>query len=109
MGNRSARYVNMALGAWLFISAFAWQHTNLQFTNTWIMGIVAIVAAGAALGTPAMRFVNSAVGVWLVVSAFALSPKTAGTTINNALVGIAMFFTSLIGERPPRRAIERTA
>ena len=99
MGTKEARYVNIALGVWLFISAFVWHHSAAQFTNTWILGIIAVAAALVALAVPPFRFVNTAVGIWLIISAFALPHIARGTVWNNVLVGAAMFFVSLVGPR----------
>jgi hypothetical protein len=99
MENRAARYVNMALGVWLFVSAFLWHHSAAQFTNSLFMGLIALASAAIALRTPAFRFVNTAVGIWLVISAFVLPRVSAGTVWNDVLVGVATFYVSLVGPR----------
>lgn len=93
----SARIVNVVLGAWLFISAFAWPHSAAQMTNTWILAVAIVVVAFLGTRTPQMRFVNTAVSVWLVISAFVLPRLAIGTVWNNVLVGIAVFVVSLVG------------
>ena len=99
MGDTQARYVNIALGVWLFISAFIWPHTHAQFTNTWLMGVITVVVGFISLGSPPFRFVNTIVGIWLVISGFSFPSVTAGTRWNNVLVGIAIFVVSLVGSR----------
>ena len=99
MGNKEARYVNILLGIWLFISAFVWRHSSAQFTNTWIMGVITVLVGFAALGAPAVRYVNTIVGIWLVISGLAMPAASAGTRWNNVLVGIAIFLVSLVGSR----------
>ena len=101
------RLINLVLGVWLFISAFAWPHTQAEMANTWILGIVVAVFALVALWQPPARYVNTAAAVWLFVSAFALPHNQDGTLWNNVLVAIAVFVITLlpsaragVGSRP---------
>jgi hypothetical protein len=96
MGNREARYVTIALGLWLFISAFVWPHSSAQMTNTWIMGVIAVIAGIVSIGAPSWRYINTAVGAWLIISSLALRRVSAGTLWNNLLVGIAILLVSLV-------------
>lgn len=99
---RTARYVSFALGLWLFISAFAWEHSAAQFANAWLVGVLTMVAAAAALVVPAFRLVNTALALWLFISVFALPRISAATGWNNVLVAMALFVASLVpGESPP--------
>jgi hypothetical protein len=88
------RVLNVVLGAWLFISAFAWPHAQAQMINTWILGILTVVVALVATAVPSARYVNAMLAVWLFISAWAL-PSGRGTTWNNVLVAIAIFVVSL--------------
>jgi uncharacterized membrane protein HdeD (DUF308 family) len=97
MGNREARYLNILLGVWLFISAFLWRHSSAQFTNTWLMGAITVVVGLISLRSPAIRFINTLVGIWLVISGLALPAVSSGTRWNNVLVGVAIFLVSLVG------------
>jgi hypothetical protein len=97
MEYKGARYLNVLLGIWLFISAFVWPHSPSQYTNTWLMGLIAIAAALIALAVPAIRFVNTAVGIWLIIASFALPRLTAATAWNNVLVGAVILVVSLAG------------
>ena len=92
----SARAVNVVLGVWLFISAFAWPHAQAQMTNTWILGVLCVAFALIAMRVPNTRYLNTAVAVWLFISAFALPSNDVGTIWNNALVAIAIFVVSLV-------------
>jgi hypothetical protein len=94
-GDVAARVVNLVLGVWLFISAFVWSHESAQMTNTWILGVVAVIFAIVAMRVPAVRYVNSVLAVWLFISAFVLPHLHRGTVWNNALVALVMFFVSL--------------
>jgi hypothetical protein len=94
--NGAARAINIVLGVWLFISAFAWQHTDVQRTNTWILGVLCVAFALIAMGVPMVRYLNTLLAIWLFVSAFALRDLSVGTVWNNALVAIAIFVVSLV-------------
>jgi hypothetical protein len=94
-GESSARIVNLVLGIWLFISAFVWQHGSAQMTNTWILGVLAVIFSLVAMRVQAVRYLNTVLSVWLFISAFALPHLHRGTVWNNALVALVMFFVSL--------------
>ena len=96
MGNR-ARYVNIILGLWLVVSAFAWPHSSAQFTNIWLMSLIAALSAAVAIGAPIFRFVNTFVGVWLAVSVYALPRLSSGTAMNNVVAGLLIAIVSLAG------------
>jgi hypothetical protein len=105
----TARYVNLVLGVWLFISAFIWEHTAAERTNTWILGVLFVVFALVAMRSTGARWVNTALSIWLFISVWALPHDNAGTMWNNALVAIVVFIASLVAgpaERPgiPQRA-----
>lgn len=97
MSPRDARYLNIALGAWLFISTFLWRHSAQQSTVTWVTGLVIIAVALIALTTPAVRYVNVALGIWLIVSAFSFPRVSSATVWNNAIVGIVVALVALVG------------
>jgi hypothetical protein len=99
MDRTQARYLNVALGIWLVISAFAWWHSPAHFTNTWLMGVITIVTALIAIGVPGFRFVNTAVGLWLMVSVGELPGVSSATSVNNAVVGVAITMLSFLGPR----------
>ncbi len=107
----AARYVNIVVGAWLFISAFLWRHTDPSRTNTWIVGLLAVIFAAIALRSPQVRFVNTVLAVWLFFSTLSIYHVSGGTLWNNLIVAIVMFVVSLvpsspvdIGHRPRRYA-----
>ncbi len=98
-----ARGLNVLLGVWLFISAFIWDHSLAERTNTWILGVLCVVFAAVALGNSMARWLNTALSIWLFISVWALPHHNLGTMWNNALVAIAVFLVSLVpgaGERP---------
>jgi hypothetical protein len=104
-GDVPARVVNLVLGIWLFISAFVWPHDVAQMTNTWILGVLAVIFALIAMRVQAVRYLNSLLAVWLFISAFALPHLHRGTVWNNALVALVMFFVSLQSSDTDRRGL----
>lgn len=92
----AARGVNVALGVWLFVSAFIWPHSYAQFTNSWIVGVLVAAVAVIAMWAPPARYLNAALGVWLFISAFALPSVSSATVWNHVIVGIAIFAASLM-------------
>jgi hypothetical protein len=98
-GGASPRLVNVALGVWLFISAFTWHHTHAQMTNAWICGVLCVAFAIIGIGVPWARYLNTALAVWLFVTAWALPPEafsSIATVWNNVLCAIAIFVVSLV-------------
>jgi hypothetical protein len=97
-----ARGINFFLGIWLFISAFVWDHSIAERTNSWILGVLCVVFALIAMGTSVARWLNTALSIWLFISVWALPHHNVATMWNNALVAIAVFVFSLVrgpGER----------
>lgn len=99
--------VNFILGLWLFISAFAWTHTHAQMTNTWIVGVLAVVFSAISMFVNSQaRYLNTVLSIWLFISVWALPRATAGTAWNNCIVAILMFVASLTS-LPSTRTIGR--
>lgn len=90
------RIGNVVIGVWLFISAFVWQHTPAQMTNTWILGVLCVAFALIAMAAPPARYLNTALAVWLFISAWVLPTIHRGTIWNNVLCAIAIFILSLM-------------
>ncbi len=104
----AARTLNVILGIWLFISAFAWDHAAAQQANTWILGVLCVVFALAAMRAPQARWLDAALAIWLFISVWALPHRNLGTMWNDALVAIAIFLLSLVpGDVRP--AVQRPA
>jgi len=108
--SQAARAVNLLLGVWLFLSAFAWNHTGAERVNTWVMGVLCAAFAAIATTAATARWLNTALAVWLFVSVWALPHHSLATMWNNALVAIAVFLLSLIpGEGEHRRVVGHQA
>lgn len=92
----AARILNLLLGAWLFVSAFAWDHLAAQRANAWILGALCAFFAIIATAVPAVRYLNTLLAVWLFVSVWALPHHSLATQWNDALVAIAVLVISLV-------------
>lgn len=106
--NTWARGINVALGLWLFLSAFIWVHSGAQFTNTWLVGLGIAAVAAIGFAVPKIHWVNTALAAWLIISVFALPTLVGATFWNNLLVGIASFIVSLVPFATEQRTTRRT-
>ncbi len=95
-----ARSLSVLLGAWLFVSDFAWRHGSAASTNTGICGLLAVAFALWALWMPTMRWWNTALGAWVVIAGFALPHVSSGTQWNAIIVGALILLVSLVPSAP---------
>lgn len=93
-----ARWVNLVLGGWLFLSAFIGKDGPYQSIN---MGMLGLVIAGLArLGGPsAFRLGTAVVAMWLFWSPFVLPAPGPWTVWNDCLLGMIAFGTPLCPSR----------
>lgn len=98
-----ARAIAIALGIWLFISAFVWPHSAAAQANTWVVGVLIAILAVWSLFVPGARFANSLLAIWLFFSTIVLAHETAGTLWNNVIIAVVLFFVSLIPGGPAVR------
>ena len=91
-----ARYANMLLGLWLFLSAFAWSHPSTSRTNTSILGLSIAISATVALGSATLRRFTTMLAFWLAFSTLPTYSVDRATFFNNLLVAVFVFALSLI-------------
>ena len=84
------------LGAWLFISAFVWDHAAPSFANSWITGLSITLVSALSAFAPRFRWLNTILGIWLFVSTLAIDHATVATLWHNAIVAVAVFGISLL-------------
>jgi hypothetical protein len=92
----AARWANLLLGSWLFVSAFLWPHTTDLQTNTWMVGMMVATFSLLALGLPGARKANAVLAVWLFLSTLVMARSEPATLANNCLIAVAIFLLSLI-------------
>lgn len=91
-----ARYTNMALGLWLFVSAFAWPHIASTRINTCMVGVFVAIAATMAAGVSVFRQLTSLLAVWLLFTTLLVYPASPLTFWSNVLTAMAVLVVSLI-------------
>ena len=91
-----ARYTNMALGLWLFVSAFAWPHTASTRLNTCMVGLFVAIAATMAAGVSVFRQLTSVLALWLLFTTLMVYPASPITFWSNILTAVAVLVVSLI-------------
>jgi len=105
-----ARYLNMVLGLWLIVSAFAWPHTLQAQTVAWAVGALVFVFSLWALVNPGMRWLNALLAVWLFFSAISMPAASQAAPIIDAITAVVIFLLSWVpgdrlgSPRPPREA-----
>lgn len=96
-----ARMVCVALGLWLFASAFAWPHSIVQFNNAWVSGLLVVVFAIVAMAAFDWgRYLNAGIAAWLFASSFLLPGDDFATKLHHAAVAMAIFLAAMIPARP---------
>jgi hypothetical protein len=97
---------NMALAAWLLVSAFALPHTEASAALTGLMAVLVGTFALASPGLRGLRFVNAVLALVLAWAAL-LMPDVGGLArANNALVAAAVFALSVIPGRSTQIEVE---
>jgi len=82
-----ARYANILLGLWLFLTAFAWRHAPAAWANTWIVGLLVVAVAIWGLTYQGLWRVNALLGLWLIVAALVFPHLLGASRANNIVVG----------------------
>jgi hypothetical protein len=90
-----ARLINIALGVWLFLSAFIWPHTESQFSNAWIVGLLLAAFGAISLRVDGARYGCTVLAIWLFFSNWILPTEFEATAWNNIIVSVAVFVASL--------------
>ena len=90
---------NLALAAWLLISAFVFPHTLESAALTWVMGVLFGILGVASRGRPSLRFVTAMLALVLGSTSLFLEGMSGAARISNALVTAAVFALSSIPGR----------
>lgn len=94
----AVRIVSLALGVWLFVSAFLWPHPAHVALTTWIPGALIAIVAAVAIAVPPARFLNALLGAWVLAAALAGGDDVL--VWNNGVVGLAVVIAALVPTLP---------
>ncbi len=89
------RWVNVALGMWLFVSAWLFAVEPGELANNIFLGLAIFLVAFMAMGVEGFRKVNTVLGLWAVVSPFLLGYGDGGGALNDVVVGVLVISASL--------------
>jgi hypothetical protein len=92
-----ARIINIALGAWVFISAFAFNLAQSPKVDNVIVGAAIALVALWAIWNEGARYLNTALSVWLVLATVAVFKLTDAPLWSNVITGVIVFALSLVG------------
>jgi hypothetical protein len=90
---------NMALAAWLLISAFVVGHTEESAALTGLFAVLIGTFALASPGLRGLRFVNALLALVLAWAALLMPELTGLARVNNAVVAALVFALSLVPGR----------
>jgi hypothetical protein len=100
------RFVNIALGLWLFASAFLLPHQGNTRFNDWMIGLLVASTALSAVWAPAMRWANTYLAVALAFWALVLEYSSRVTRVHDLVVAGLIFVVSLVpGDVPEEIAV----
>lgn len=93
--------VNLILGIWLFISAWAVNAmASSARSNDVVLGIVVFVLSWIRLANRARAgmasWLNVLAGIWLIIAPFALHYETVGQVWNSVIVGIVIAVLGIV-------------
>ena len=54
-----ARWVTIAMGAWLLVSPFLWPHSTTSDANSWTVGLLIMIVGIVAVYVPLARWMNT--------------------------------------------------
>lgn len=97
---------NMALAAWLLISAFALGHSAESAAATGLLAVLIGTFALASPGLPGLRFANSAFALILAWAALLMPEVSTVARANSAIVAALVFALSVIPGRSTGIAVE---
>lgn len=106
---RTASGINVVLGVWLIVAAFAVAVSQEAYWNDLLVGIIVLVLAAARLskpteGTKPASWVNAAIGVWLIAAPFILGYEVDREMWNDVIVGILVLLFAAWSASMPREA-----
>ncbi len=90
-----ARWVNVAVGAWLFLSAWIFDAPLVQRVGQGLAGSTVFVLAFLAMAYARTRWINTLLGLWVAASPFALALPSGPAGVNRLVSGLVILAASL--------------
>jgi hypothetical protein len=102
------RYIawNMALSAWLLISAFALGHSMESAAVNGLLAVLIGTMSIAAPALPGLRFANCALALLLAWAALLMPDVSGIARINSAAVAAIVFTLSVVPARAMAPAVQ---
>jgi len=100
------RAANVLLGAWLFASAFLWQHQDNVAFNDWVCGLIIAASALSAIWVPPFRWVSTGLAVWVGFCAVTFVYHSEPTRVHDLALAAAVALVSFARGRAPTAAPE---
>jgi uncharacterized membrane protein YoaK (UPF0700 family) len=98
----SVRILNVLIGTWLLLSAFAWPHQPVQGVVTMACAVVIVLSSLASIYSQRFRYVTAFAALVLFLAALTSAHGLERTVWHNAAIAVVVFFTSLV-DRGVRR------
>ena len=92
----TARIINVLIGTWLFLSAFAWPHSTPQGMTALVCGALTVVLSLATMYFSGVRYLTAVVAVMLFVTSLATANGLDRTFWHNSIMAIAIFVSALV-------------
>ncbi len=92
----AARWINVALGAWLFLTAFAAGPAHASvFADHLVLGMGIFLLAFMAMGLPRLRLVNAALGGATALSPLVFRYMAGRFAFHDIVLGILVFWAAI--------------
>ena len=104
---KSSSWVDVIVGIWLIIAAFALPHVAAATASDFVIGILLIAFSFwmlSSVQTQVPAVLNILCGIWLIIAPFVLAYRAAGPTWNDVVCGII----ALIAAAAAMRTVPRT-
>lgn len=96
------RWISIALGGWLVITAFAWPQTDASLSNAVIVGALLVALGVVSLMRPVVRWATAALAVWLFASNYVLPQPSGAMMWNQLLVALGVLLAAFVPSRDVR-------
>jgi hypothetical protein len=103
LANAWPRYVNVLLGVWMFVSAFAWPHSRDACAAAWISGAGIALNAFAAIWASQVRYFTMLLGGMALVWQASAAGSDRAALISGVVSSGLVIALSFIPPQYPRR------